>query len=123
MTAAELEKLLAQATQGDWTQDNDRPYEVYAVDFDDANVTPAIGCVFTDNTLSDLTWMADAALFAAAPKLARRVIAADNLAEALRGWQSSFDTAGLVEHDHPQADQAECWRDGYAALAAWEAAQ
>lgn len=102
MTAQELEKMLEQVTPGEWWAwcDDSMKWHIH----NDANVIVA--------------GVSDARLIALAPTLARRVIAAEKLAMALREAKPRI------------ADMARSWEAEAqlmarinAALAEWEAAQ
>lgn len=112
MTAAELEKLLAEVTQGEWVwrwkseslhaKSDDR-------EFGDVILQPQYDY---DTGASLGVSEANASLIAMAPALARRAIAAERIAEALRQYKAR---ATRVPFDLAMSSDA--------ALAAYEAAK
>jgi len=110
MTGADLEKLLADATPGEWSLHG--PVYNRTVGADEVN---RICFLAHGNGLNDDRDIANARLIALAPTLARRVIAAEKLAEALRDAVAGVDGASM--------DLLAAWLRTKDALATWEAAQ
>jgi len=112
MTGADLEKLLADATPGEWFIPT-QPNKVCIAGYTSNGHAKVVA------TANEPSWMglgepyANADLIALAPTLARRVIAAEKLADALRG---------LVDWPLSGPEPTRLWDDARAALAAWEAA-
>lgn len=106
MTAAELEKLLADVTPGPWEawpgheQKNGQRYWQIQNEYD--------AIMQNQFCWAQGSHDANARLIAMAPTLARKVIAAEKLAEAVKHMVAQF------QHPDQMADEA---------LAAWEAAQ
>lgn len=121
MTAKELEKLLAEVTQGEWTKDIDLHEYGWSFDTDGENTYCGLGTSLAGPIAivavpsafgMDDELDANVALILLAPTLARRVIAAEKLAGAFR-WVDENPAA------HPSI-RREVVR---AARAEWEAAQ
>ena len=126
----DLEKLLAEVTPGEWKARKKTEQEDYIYGFDWYHYSDQYGVVgywtgHKDNHKEERWCLteADARLIAMAPALARKVIAAEKLADALRitrdrlsdACHSEFDgvwTAEDFERETSEADEA---------LAAWEA--
>lgn len=128
VTAQDLEKLLAEVTQGEWVADDLGGMTVTtSAECLPARRTDGYGC--GNDFICDLNdgeyheysspeeQQANATLIALAPSLARRAIAAEKLAEAAsvvleRGYVSPSIEEERGDHDALKS-----------ALAAWEAAQ
>jgi len=108
MTGADLEKLLAEVTPGEWmaSRNGVRTY--------DKNAWATDGMAFVCKST-----LANARLLAASKTLARRVIAAEKLAEALRSIQLLRQLKGFS--DRFQLEEIDL--DVSEALAAWDAAE
>ena len=115
MTAQELKKLLEQVTQGSWTVHCDPCHYDTASD-----VKSACGNLFAP-VGGNAKWQeqeANARLIALAPTLARRAIAAEKLARALKNAK-----AELAEYEIEIRGETYNSPEINAALAEWEAAQ
>lgn len=101
MTTQELEKLLAEVTQGEWyTNTNDYGTSntggayVGVYSEDGATITHVL-CRDKAGTGGSHPYAPNARLIAMAPTLARRVIAAEKLVEALREAKSELESYEL----------------------------
>ena len=121
MNAADLQKLLNEATPGPWDvalSRSGRPYQIVAPNADNGApgyVGKAVTRWASISLPSSVEADANARLIALAPDLARRVIAAEKLAEALKMADSALAGANM--------DMKAVWRKTQAALAEWDATQ
>lgn len=124
MTAAELEKLLAEVTPGPWEawpgheQKNGQRYWQIQNEYD--------AIVQNQFCWAQGSHGANARLIAMAPTLARKVIAAEKLAEALRIAKDRLEVCFVRCDrcgDEMEPIGADAAADVQDALAAWKAAQ
>lgn len=121
MNTEELRKLLDEATPGPWVVVPDKTAAqvqgypcIYANDYTIVGTEGMYGEIEKD--------FANARLIAMAPTLARKVIAAEKLAEALRQSQLQIEYLHAKLGENMGSGNAVYVRNA-AALAAWEAAQ
>lgn len=121
MNAQALEKLLEQVTPGPWVDDNNEGYgasRVWAKCAPDGTPGPCVASVIGDSAEAE----ANAALITLAPTIARRVIAAEKLAEALRESQLQIEYLHERLGGNTGSGNA-VYAHNAAALAEWGAAQ